>query len=339
MALQAYILVNMDEKDFKEMGFGITRDQMFTQGAPKQGTGKYKAESFIDGRFGPLTRKGLSLIQDVPPDISQEIKFADGKIVVAGMSTQDTTNEVGYQDDIPLNMADGGLSVTNVDNFAEDEQQDTTAVVDDTDVAQAQEAEITADAENNAQQQQQPQQEQQQVKIAEGNKFVMLDTTLGREPIKRVNFLIDDLKYQVHFTSNIGRMYIFKTQEPYTPATRHRMGFKAILESLKGTDDEGKVIQFFQPGTDRRLKLAGISTQGLHLVPRDKNILARGGDGVTPLPIIFPIKPNQITAMVKDLYLLKEGQSKSFKYTNSANETIEFKIQLTFAQIGKYDDE
>lgn len=58
MALQAFILGNLSGSDFEQLNMSPL-DYI-------QKSGRNKGLSFIDGKFGPLTRKGLSLIQDEP---------------------------------------------------------------------------------------------------------------------------------------------------------------------------------------------------------------------------------------------------------------------------------
>ena len=72
MALQAFILGNLSPSDLEQLNM--------TPGDFTQKSGVNKGLSFMDGKFGPLTRKGLSLIQDEPaPSEFSIIQDVSGK--------------------------------------------------------------------------------------------------------------------------------------------------------------------------------------------------------------------------------------------------------------------
>ena len=61
MGMQAFILASMTDEDLASMGFGSRANPNLIQSS-----GINKGKNFIDGKFGPITRRALSLIQDSP---------------------------------------------------------------------------------------------------------------------------------------------------------------------------------------------------------------------------------------------------------------------------------
>ena len=122
------------------------------------------------------------------------------------------------------------------------------------------------------------------------------------KPVERLKLLINGAESQLRANTGSGRIFLLIDPDPDTAMEIRKFQLK-VVSSPDGNYDGD------------HMKSLGWSTKGLHMVSHPIWL----DEGQASVEVTYPVKPNEILSMARDLYRLEKGEKISLDAAADAN--------------------